>query len=202
LGTLKSFIIREELKTSHAERYITYIDRYHEHVFHDLKKKLEEEWESSLKSIIKKYPVHPEVVQDATLKNPKATTEITLSHKAEKLITSRSPTPLEVAPSIKIPLVYSQEERKLVTKALLDVAETAFKDTTTSWGEIFNYEKSGRIKPWFKISGDNEEIRLQLALSESNSESYKTLYAVRMEFGKKNSKLKDFDRLYLVNFIK
>jgi len=198
---LKTFLIKEELKTSHAERYLTYVDRYHEQVFHDLKTKLEHEWEITLKAILKAHPIRPDVKRDALLQNPKATTEVTLTHASEKFISSRSPIPLEVSPSIKIPLIYSKEERDMITKKILASAKEVMQDTIDRWGEIFNYEKKGRVTPWFKIVADHEEVRLQLAISTGDEESYKTLYAIRIEYGRKSSKIKDFDRIYLVNRI-
>lgn len=199
---LKSFMLREELKVSHAERYLAYAERHSNEVFHELKQKLEKSWEAAVKKTEHAHPIHKEVIQDAVLRNPKATTSVSLSRKSEKLITSRSPVPLEVAPSVKIPLIYSPEERKLVTKSLLSAARDAFEETVDAWSVIFNYEKNGRRKPWFKISADHEEVRLQLAMTEGDAESYKTLYAVRIEYGKKGTKTRDFDRLYLVNLIK
>lgn len=198
---LKNFLIQEELKTSHAERYLTYVDRYHDQVFHDVKTKLESQWEKTVKAVLKSHPIRPEVKQETLLQNPKATTEVSLSHAPEKIVTSRSPTPLEVSPSVKIPLIYSKEERDMITKKILAAAKSAMEDTVSSWGEIFNYEKRGRVTPWFKITTDHEEVRLQLAISADDQESYKTLYAVRIEYGRKGSKIKDFDRIYLVNRI-
>lgn len=199
---LKSFLITEELKVSHAERYLSYVDRYHNEVFHDLKNILSDEWTKSLKSIERRHKVHPEAEQDALLKNPKATTKLTVSNAPTKLITSRSSTPIEVTPSVKIPLVYSQEEVALITKEIIKTASEAFHNTVREWSEVFNYEKKGRIQPWFKIIEDSDEVRLQLAVSSGSHESYRTLYAVRVEHGKKGSKLKDFNRVYLVNLIK
>lgn len=202
MSSLKSFLITEELKVSHAERYLTYIERYHNEVFQDLKKEIGDSWTKTLNHVSKSHKVHPESKQDALLKNPKATTQTSVSNVPTKIITSRSSTPIEVSPSVKIPLVYSQEEIAMITKEFLTSARDAIEKTVQAWGEIFNYEKKGRIQPWFKVTAEHDEVRLQLAISTGSQESYKTLYAIRVEYGKRGSKLRDFDRVYLVNLIK
>ena len=93
------------------------------------------------------------------------------------------------------------EERDLIIKSLLDTAETSIKNITDKWREIFRVEKKGRAVPWFKIIRDKDEIRFQLALSESNTEMYRTLYTIRVEYAKSGSKLRDFDRVYLLSLI-
>lgn len=199
---LKTFLITEELKVSHAERYLNYVDRYHNEVFHDLKKNLSEEWEKAVKLSAKTHKVHPESKQAAILRNPKASVQISLSNIPTKIITSRSSVPIEVVPSVKIPLVYSEEECVLISKDIMSAAKKAMIKTIHGWSEIFNYEKKGRIQPWFKIIDDNEEVRMQLAITNGDHESFKTIYAIRTEYGKAGSKLKDFNRIYLINLIK
>ena len=83
---------------------------------------------------------------------------------------------------------------------LLRYAEVAIKNVASNWDEIFNIEKKGRASAWFKIVHDNDEIRFQLALSDNKQETYKTLYSIRVEYGKVGSKTKDFDRVYLHSF--
>ena len=199
---LKNFLINEELKTSHAERYLNYIDRYHEEIFHDLRTQLGNEWEKLTKSILRDHKIRAEVKQEIQLQNPKATTAVTLTHTPEKFISSRSSHPLEVSPSIKVPLLYSKEERDMITRKFLEATKSTIQDLVSGWGEVFNYEKKGRISPWFKIEADHEEVRLQLAVSSGDHEAYKTLYAVRIEYGRKGSKIRDYDRIYLVNLVK
>jgi hypothetical protein len=85
-------------------------------------------------------------------------------------------------------------------KNFLSVATESLKEITSQWSEIFKVEKQGRALPWFKIVQDHDEIRLQLALSSGKNEMYKTLYSVRIDYGK-SSKTKDFDRVYLISLI-
>jgi hypothetical protein len=199
---LKSFIIQESLKAEHAERFILYVDRYHAQVFLDLRKLLEDAWKSQVSKLSKQHKVPADVKEDYLLRNPSATLELSVESKPEKIITSRLRETAEVSPSVKIPLALSAEARDLILKTLLKDSEDIFKELTYRWSEIFKVERKGKAVPWFKIVQDHDEVRLQLSLSSEDQEVYKTLYSVRIEYGKKGSKLKDFDRVYLVSLIK
>lgn len=201
MNGLKNFIISEEVRVSHAERYLSFLDRYHSQVFLDLKHHLEKIWDGSITDLSKKHKISDEAMQDALLRNPKATPELTLSRQAEKLITARAREPLEVSPSVKIPFVYSAQERHLLTKHILDAAKQGMEHVASQWKEIFNYEHKGKLTPWFKILQDPDEVRFQLSMNSGQHEAFKTLYSVRVEYGKAGSKLKDFDRVYLTTLV-
>jgi hypothetical protein len=198
---LKNFIIQEALKSEHAERFILFQERYNTQVLLDLKKALEKIWERDVNSLSKKHKLPEEDLELALLQNPKSTVMLKAEHKDEKLVSSRHRETIEVSPSVKIPLLYKREERDLMTKQFLDAAEVAIKQVADDWREIFRVEKKGRAVPWFKITREKDEIRFQLALTEGEHEMYKTLYAIRIEYGKPGSRLKDFDRIYLVSLI-
>jgi len=194
---LKDFILKETLRAEHAERYLLFQERYHTQVLLDLKKSLEKEWTRDVNALTRQHPVDEEQLQYALLQNPKTTGRLEVEAKDEKLVSSNHRETIHVSPSVKVPLLYKAQERDLIVKSLLDAAETAFKKVTSDWSEIFRVEKQGRAKPWFKILRDHDELRFQLALAEEGHEMYKTLYTVRVEYGKAGSKLKDFDRVYL-----
>lgn len=198
---LKNFIINEEVKVSHAERYLGFLDRYHSQVFHDLKQHLEKVWSTTVSDLSKKHKISDEAIQDALFRNPRATPELKLVTSAERLTTPRVRTTIEVSPSVKVPFVYAIPERHLLTKQLLDAAKSSMEVTADQWKEVFNYEHKGKLQPWFKILQDTDEVRFQLSMGTGQHESFKTLYSVRVEYGKTNSKLKDFDRVYLITLI-
>ena len=198
---LKNFIMTEEVKTNHAERYLGFLDRYNSQVFLDLKHQLEKVWDPIINDLSKKHKVPADVIQDALLRNPKATTEIVLITTPEKLVTSRAREPLEVTPSVKIPFVYSTQERHLLTKHVIAGAAIAMKKIADEWKEVFNFEHKGKLQPWFKIVDEPDEIRFQLSMGSGTHVSFKTLNSVRLEYGKSGSKLKDFDRIYLTTLI-
>jgi len=199
MSSLKSFIVQEELKVNHAERFLKYLSHYHTDVLLDITRSLRKAWEIEVAKLIKKYPPNSDAVQDAQLKNGEALITLTASSRSEKIITSRSATPVNVSPSVKIPFVYSDIERLAITKQLLSVAENSLEKITRDWREIFNHEKKGQLAPSFRIARDSDEIRFQLRVQSEGSteEFYKTLYVIRLEYGKPTSKLRPFDRLYL-----
>ena len=195
--SLKNFIIQEGLSAEHSARFLLFKERYHTQVLLDLKKELEKQWAKEVNALSKKYKLKDEDLQLALLQNPKTTIQLSIETKVEKIITSRSRKPVEVSPSVKIPLLYKNEERDLMIKEFLIIAEAAALKISRDWDEIFKVEKKGRATPWFKITHDHDELRFQLALSDSGKEMYETLYSIRVDFGKSNSRTKDFDRVYL-----
>lgn len=198
---LKTFIIEENLRNELAERFLLFKDRYHHQVFLDLKKWLSSDWAKDIKILSKKFKIDNDNIEFAKLQNSKSILDITLVDNDDKIVSSRHRESINISPSVKIPLLLKQEERDLIIKSLLNKSEDTIKDVTNQWNEIFRVEKKGRATPWFKIIRDKDEVRFQLALSDSDKEMYKTLYAIRVEYGKQGSKTKDFDRLYLISLI-
>jgi hypothetical protein len=197
----KNFIIQEAVKNEHAARFMLFKERYHTQIFLDLKNELEKSWDKEVSKLIKKYKVSDDDAKFSVIQNPKTSTVISVESKAEKLTNPRYRESIEVSPSVKIPLIYKREERDLITGSILDVAEDAINKITTEWKEIFKIEKNGRSIPWFRIVRESDEIRFQLVISEGKQEMFKTLYSVRIDFGKVGSKIKDFDRIYLTSAI-
>ena len=197
--SLQNFILQEALKTEHAARFILFQERYNTQVLLDLKKALEKEWAKDVTSLSKKHVIAQDDIQFAQLQNPKAVIELALEPRDERIISSRHREAVEVSPSVKIPLLYKRDERDLIIETILKSAETAFKEVADSWREIFRVEKKGRATPWFKLVHDKHELRFQLALTDGDNETYKTLYAVRVEYGKLGTKTRDFDRVYLIS---
>lgn len=199
MPTFSNFIIQEEVRTSHADLYLRFLDRYNAQVFLDLREGLTKSWTKVVAELNRLHPLSVDSVTEVQLRNPEGCVKLELDTQLVKLTTTRSPKPIEVSPSVKIPLCYSVEEKKLFTDRLLVAAMSSFKDTVEGWGEIFKYEKKGRLTSWFKLVNDHDEVRLQLSTNHEDSEAYKTLYSVRVEHGKASSKLRDHDRLYLIN---
>lgn len=199
-GSLKQFIISESLSSEHAERFLLFKERYHPQVLLDLKHELEKAWNKKVSKLTSRFKVSEETKSLEVLKNPKVFTDIALDRQEAKIM-SRSREPVEVSPSVKISLLFTRDQRDIMIKELIDESQDVFKIVTDRWSEIFNIERKGRSVPVFKIVNDHDEVRLQLSLSSEKAEVYKTLYSVRIEFGKKGSKLRDFDRVYVQSLI-
>lgn len=196
---LKSFLLKEEVKRSHAERYLDFIDHDHPQVIQELKQALTDAWTKQISALTRTYPISPERAQDALFKNPKALTRLEVINHAEKLAATHSRSVVEVSPSVKIPHIYNREESELIARELVATAVEVFNTVAENWRAVLNFEKKGQITPWFKIVHDHHEARFQLATSSATIESYKTLYCVKIEYGKQNSKLRSFDRVYLAS---
>lgn len=202
--SLQTFIIQENLRLEYAERLNIFQERYNHQVLLDLKDLLEKNWDKLVKIESKRHIVDNIDSELAIIKNPKAVILITLEKADERIITTRHREAIEVSPSIKIPLLLKTHVRDFIIKSLFDTAESTFIDIADKWKEIFRVEKNGRATPWFKIIRDSDEIRFQLILDSTNENTkaaYKTLYSIRIEYGKNGSKTKDFDRIYLISLI-
>jgi hypothetical protein len=195
----KTFIAEAELKSSHAERYLTFIDQYHHEVFQDLKERLSKAWEHDVKSL--KIKVDNDAATSAKLKTENPTLEITVISSPVKIQSTRSRNPVEAAPSVKVPAALTESQRDRVIKHLVNTAAQTMEELTKGWKEIFNHEKGGRIQPSFKVLKTEAEVRLQLIVSMGGQEEYKTLYVVRTDYKRPTSKVVDFDRLYLASLV-
>lgn len=201
MNNLKNFILSEDVRISHAERYLSFLEKYHAQMFLDIKHDIESVWVSTVNKLANKYQPSDFTIQELILRNPKATTQLEVSSQTLKLSTPRNKDPLDISLSVKLPYVFSQQERSIITKELLKVAEQSLQKIAHQWKPILNFEHKGKLNPWFKIVNDSDEVRFQLSITSGSQESYKTLYAIRVEYGKFGSKLKDFDRIYLTSLV-
>lgn len=202
MSGFQNFIVQEDLRAEYAQRFLTFQERYHHEVFVDLKKTLEQEWSKETSALSKKFKIKQDDLEFALLQNPNATVKLSVENKSEKIMSTRHRNAINAVLSVKIPLILSNEERDFIIKSLASVTEAAFKSVTHRWSEIFKIETKTRSKPCFRITKDeHDEVRLQFALSAESAETYRTLYATRVEYGKASSKLKDFDRFYLVSLL-
>ncbi len=200
---LKDFLLTEKLNHEHAERYLTYIDRYHQEVWTDLHKQLTIAWEAEIDMIMKSIEPIEDMITKREFRVPGIISEIQLITSPEKISTTRSRGLQQVSPSVKVPYVYHQETVDLILKRLLKTSQHVFKETASKWGEIFNYEKKGQVQPGFRVEmGDlHEGVKFKITSSIGGEEAYRSIYSVNIDHGKPESKIKSFDRVYLLNHI-
>lgn len=202
MGRLKTFLLEKEISLDHASRFLNFVETHNQEAYLDLQHDLIKRWNLLAQKLNSSTPLSPEIIQDIELTKPNSPTKLIVSLNSEKITSTRYRDPIEVSPSFKIPLSYSKEKRDYFIKLIFNEAENSMKELIKNWKEVFNYEKQGRLEPWFKILKHSDEICLQISLSSHNKESYKTLYSIRIEYGKNISKIKNFDRVYLCNLVK
>jgi hypothetical protein len=197
------FILTEKLNHEHAERYLTYIDRYHNEVWTELHQQLTVAWEEEITKINDSVDPIADMIVQRELRSPGISSEIQLATSPEKIISSRVRGSNLVSPSVKIPYVYHQETIDLILKRLAKVSYVMFHNTASSWSEIFNYEKRGQVQPGFKVEFNDlhDGVKFKITSSIGGEEAYRTIYSVNIEHGKTGSKTKDFDRIYLLSHI-
>lgn len=200
---LSDFILTEKLNHEHAERYLTYIDRYHNEVWTELHQRLANEWEAELVKIKESIKPIDDMITQRELRSPGIISELQLLTSPEKINSTRIRGTNLVSPSVKVPYVYHSETVDLVIKRLSKVAVQVFNDIASEWSEIFNYEKKGQVIPGFKVeSGDSHEgVKFKITSSIGGEEAYRTIYSVNVEHGRPGSKTRDFDRVYLLSHI-
>lgn len=200
---LREFILTEKLNHEHAERYLTYIDRYHNEVWTELHHLISTTWATELVKINDSIQPIEDMVVQRELRSPGIISELQLFTTPEKIASTRIRSTNQVSPSVKIPYVYHPETVDLILKRLSKTSSEAFQDIATKWSEIFNYEKKGQIQPGFKVeSGDlHDGVKFKITSSIGGEEAYRTIYSVNIEHGRPGSKTKDFDRIYLLSHI-
>lgn len=200
---LKDFILTEKLNHEHAERYLTYVDRYHSEVWTDLHKQLTAAWEAEIAKINESVDPIEDMVTKRELRTPGMFSEIQLVTSPEKIATSRVRGSQMVSPSVKVPYVYHHETVDLILKRLCVAAQHVFTDIASEWSEIFNYEKKGQVQPGFKVeTGDlREGVKFKITSSIGGEEAYRTIYSVNIDHGRPESKIRSFDRVYLLSHV-
>jgi hypothetical protein len=200
---LTDFILTEKLNHEHAERYLTYVDRYHQEVWTDLHKQLTAAWEAEIAKIIEAVDPIADMITKRELRVPGIISEIQLVTSPEKISTTRVRGWQQVSPSVKVPYVYHQETVDLILKRLLKTSEHVFEEIASKWSEIFNYEKKGQVQPGFRVElGDlHEGVKFKIISSIGGEEAYKTIYSVNIDHGRPESKIRSFDRVYLLSHV-
>lgn len=198
MSSLKDHILREAARTSYAELFLSYLEKYHPEVFVELQHLLERKWQKVATELSKRYPLSSLAAQEAQVKNPSAKLNLEVFGAPQKLVTPRPNEARLVSPSVGLPLAYPAETRTVFLRSLLDGAQEVLHDLASTWQGVFHHEKRGQLVPSFKILRDHDEVKLQLITGPDN---YKTIYAVRVEPGRIGSKRRDFDRVYLTSLI-
>ncbi len=202
---LKNFILQEEIKSSHAAKYIDYQENFHDEILEDLIEDLSKEWKKNVLIRAKKNIPNEEYVKDILLKNSNPFLGIEFSNKEILVGNGRFSRPKSSLISVKISHAYDSITRKsLIKKFLLD-AENIFEKIIQKNENAFNIKfLSGKQKTLFHISKTDNSIKIQFKTHDKNSskELIKTIFMVSVEHGKEGSKSKNYDRIYFLDYTK
>ena len=201
---LKNFILDEGIKSSHAVKFIDYQDNFHDDILEDLVKYLSKDWKKSVERRQKEKPDENRTAE-ILLKNPKAFTSIEFSTKEIPVGLNRFPKPKTSSLSIKISHAYDINDRRSLIRVFLDDAQNVFEKVVHKNEDAFSIKfLSGKHKTLFYVvRGDDSTIKLQFKTfdkDKTSKEIIKTIFMVGVDHGKENSKTKNYDRIFFIDY--
>jgi len=206
---LKNFILSEEIKASHAAKFLDYQDNHHDEIQEELIEELSKEWKKLAEKFNRISKPDDKRLEDSLLKNPNAFTGIEFSNDEDLVGNDRFIKPKSTLMSVKISLVFTSTERHLLFKHFFDAASKVFEKVIKDNEKAFSITTpSGNIKPVFQVTKHDGSIKLQFKSTEKdketgkNHEVVKTIFMVDIERGKEKSKTKFFDRIFLIDYTK
>jgi hypothetical protein len=207
---LKKFIVNEEIRSSHAVKYLDYQDNFHDDIKEDLVLLLSKEWKKQAIKF-KNFEPNAERKEDMLLKNPDAFVSISFSDNECYVGYTRFNKQMLCPISIKISHAYSKDQRNQITKKFLEIAKSVFNKVIQKNEEAFSIKMaSGNIKTLFNVKHlDDQTVKLQFKSIEKKKdethrpeEVVKTIFMVGVEYGKERTKTKHFDRIFFIDYSK
>lgn len=206
---LKRFIVKEEIRSSHAVKFLDYQDNFHDDVQEDLVALLSKEWKKLTSKLAETKP-HGERAEDMALKNPEAFLGIEFTNAEANVGSGRFSKSKLTSVSVKISHAYSTDQRRVLIKHYLDLAKECFEKIIKKNEDAFAIKMaSGNVKILFHAKkSDDETVKLQFKTidkqkdTNAKDEVVKTIFMVGVEHGKEGSKTKHYDRVFFIDYTK
>jgi len=205
---LRNFILKEEIKSSHAAKLIDYQDNFHDDILDDLISDLSASWKS-LAEELNQTDAPENRVEFVKSKNPDALLGVEFDSKDVPVGLGRFNKPKSSLVSVKISHAYSRETRKRMIKKVLAEAKSVFEKVLSKNKKAFSIKmNSGNYQTLFHVKmSDDETVKLQFKTLERDKKSgaftdevIKTIFIVGVEHGKESSKSKQFDRVFFIDY--
>jgi len=205
---LKNFIISEEVRASHAAKFLDYQDNHHEEVHEELIALLSKAWKKEAERQNTKTPKDEKRLEDVLLKNPEAFVDIEFDNEEATVGAERFMKSKTAYPSVKISLVFNPAQRKSLSNIYFSLAKEVFDKVVDDNQDAFAItSSSGNVKPVFQVvkSEDNLlKLQFKSVMKDKSSgkphETIKTIFMIGIERGKENSKTKFFDRIFFIDY--
>lgn len=190
----RAFTLQEEVRASHAAKFMNYEEKYHHKLAMEARRNLIEAW----KEVITPIYVNPDRTAAVLEKNPKASVKLEVIEEPERFSSTRWAGSKLIGPSVKIPAFFPIPDRAAIAKRLLQVSKESLERLVKRAARILELD-NGDLQSLFRVVADEDDVRLQFVSSKSGLETAKTIFKVALEHGRPNSKTRDFDRVYFVD---
>jgi len=207
---LKNFIVVEEVRASHAAKFLDYQDNHHEEIHEELIALLSKAWKKESEKQNAKTEKNEKRLEDVLLKNPEAFVDIEFDSEEATVGAERFMKSKTAYPSVKISLVYNPAQRKSLSSDYFDLAKEVFNKVVDDNQDAFAITSAaGNVKPVFQVvKSEDNLLKLQFKSTMKDKstgkphETIKTIFMVGVERGKENSKTKFFDRVFFIDYTK
>jgi hypothetical protein len=203
MSKLKSFILSEEVRASHALKYFNYMEKYHDDIYDIVIDELKKQWVLVKKANKFEMPDDGRVEQ-LYLKSMNPDLSAGLNGREVTIKSPQFSHPVTSPLSYDISLAFTDVQRKRMIDAALDAAETAFNNVIKDNPAIFAHVDSAeKVRNLFNVVRHDETVRLQFKVThkegDDRKELAKTIFTVSVDHGKITSKTKHIDRVYMVD---
>lgn len=201
--SLKLHILEEDVKAKHALRYFNYVEHHHRNMFEDLIAAVKTDWSAYLASD----PVNPNEhrVNELTLRDPDSFLGLELDTKDTKVGGPRFHKQVDSPLSVKISQAFDLTARQKVIHQLMTLAEQAMKKLVSDNPAIFAINSEAEhVRYLFIVDRADDSVRLRFRTvhkeGDEKVDTNKTIFLVATEYGKLTSKMRHFDRVYLIDY--
>lgn len=196
----RDFALQEEVRASHAARFMNYEEKHHHQLALEAARALIRAWEADVKKLNRE--LKPQESWEAPQLAPDGQTVLhprlqVITH-AERWTSTRWQGTMLVGPSVKVPLAFSPSQRRYAIHTLLTSAEHVLERLITDTAKILNLDAEEDLTKIFKVARD-EEVKLRFVSSKQGAETSKTIFKVLVDHGRPGSKTRDHDRVFFMD---
>lgn len=193
----KAFNLREDVRASHAAKFMNYEEKYHHKLAMEARRQLIDAWQQKLSSL--ESSLDKDSAERAAEVNPNGTLKMVIISSPEKVTSSRWMSQRLIGPSVKIPAFYSVHDRRHIISTFLDTSKQVLKTLVSKTGKVLNLDGEDQLPSLFRVVADGDDVKLQFVSKKGGHETSKTIFKVAVEHGRPGSKTKDFDRVFFID---
>lgn len=188
------FALQEEVRASHAAKFMTYEDQYHHKLAIEARRNLIDAW----KQVIQPISVNQDRVAAVLERNPKACVKLEVAEEPERVSSTRWAGTKLIGPSVKIPACFPIPDRVSIAKKLLASSKETLERLVRQAGKVLELDGFD-LWELLRVVADDDDVRLQFVSSKGGRETAKTIFKVALEHGRPGSKTRDFDRVFFID---
>lgn len=201
-SSFSKYVLLQEIKSVHAAKLFDYTEKYHLEIANFLKNDLSKAFNKFINSIDKKIKPDEDILEKYRLED-KNSNALSVDITSTKLLSNRFINQKDSTVNLYISHAYDKSDRQYIINNALSIGQTVLENSILKFKQIFHIEKpSGNTESVFNVAYHDNEVKLQFSSKSGTEHTLKTIFIIGVEFGKENSKSKNFDRIFFIDLLK